>query len=88
MDRGAWRATFHGAAKRQTRLSTHSHTHCANETNIMLYAKYTKTVCPLGPHFSGAHFPAQPFSLSLHGVCAHPQPHNLSYNHHDGHTAS
>ena len=23
MDRGAWRATVHGAAKRRTRLSTH-----------------------------------------------------------------
>ena len=27
MDRGAWLATVHGAAKRQTRLSTHTHTH-------------------------------------------------------------
>ena len=25
MDRGAWRATVHGAAKSQTRLSTHTH---------------------------------------------------------------
>ena len=27
MDRGAWRATVHGVAKSQTRLSTHTHTH-------------------------------------------------------------
>ena len=27
MDRGAWLATVHGAAKSQTRLSTHTHTH-------------------------------------------------------------
>ena len=25
MDRGAWRATVHGVAKSQTRLSTHAH---------------------------------------------------------------
>ena len=28
MDRGAWRATVHGIAKGQTRLSTHTHPHC------------------------------------------------------------
>ena len=27
MGRGAWRATVHGVAKSQTRLSTHEHTH-------------------------------------------------------------
>ena len=28
MDRGAWWATVHGVAQSQTRLSTHSRTHC------------------------------------------------------------
>ena len=27
MDRGAWRATVHGVAKRQTSLKAHTHTH-------------------------------------------------------------
>ena len=34
MDRGAWRATVHGAAKSQTRLSDFTHTHTHTHTYI------------------------------------------------------
>ena len=33
MDRGAWRATVHGVAKSQTRLSVRAHTHTHTHTH-------------------------------------------------------
>ena len=41
MDRGAWRATVHGVAKSQTRLSnshthTHTHTHPKQAASVLI----------------------------------------------------
>ena len=44
MDRGAWRATVHGVAKRQTQLSVsmHIHTHTSTYFEKKLYLKNIK----------------------------------------------
>ena len=70
---------IHTHTHTRTHTYTHTHTHTYTHTHTVLMKQARccmsiarETVCALGPHFSGALSPAQPSSLSLHGVCAHP----------------
>ena len=49
MDRGAWKATVHGAAKSWTQLATntHTHTHTHTHTGMTDYNSVSKRIVPV-----------------------------------------